>query len=133
MDNTPTSTNAPTAAPVTPLPASNTATDGMTAATPKAGATTGSNSTGPSDAATGAAPIIDRLLKSASSSAHDAVASVTAKVGSLSDDLQGGGSDTRDEWIEAARDAIRQHPFAAVASAIVIGAALLSLNRSRTD
>jgi hypothetical protein len=41
--------------------------------------------------------------------------------------------DKRDEWIESARDAIRQHPFAAVAGALVIGAALLSLRSSRDD
>ena len=131
MDNTTSSTHSPAAAPVTPFPA-----NGATKpTTPNAGADT--NSTAPVDAATAAAaPIVDRLLKRATSSAHDAVDSVAAKVGSIADGLQGGVSkvgDTRDEWIESARDAIRQHPFAAVAGALVIGAALLSLNSSRRD
>jgi ElaB/YqjD/DUF883 family membrane-anchored ribosome-binding protein len=133
MDNTTTPTNAPTAAPVMPFPASNTATGGTKATAPNAEAGTGSNSTGRADAATAAAPIVDRLLKHATSSAHDAVDSVAAKVGSIADGLQGGVSETRDEWIESARDAIRQHPFAAIAGAVVIGAALLSLRSSRRD
>ena len=131
MDNTTSSTNAPAATPVTPFPASNVASGDTQATTPA-----DTNSTGPADAAAAAAPIVDRLLKRATSSAHDAVDSVAAKVGSIADGLQGGVSkvgDTRDEWIESARDAIRQHPFAAVAGALVIGAALLSLNSSRRD
>ena len=130
MDNTTSSTNAPTAAPVTPFPASNAANGGTKPAPVNAGADTGSN------AADAAAPIVDRLLKRATSSAHDAVDSVAAKVSSIADGLQGGVSkvgDTRDEWIESARDVIREHPFAAVAGALVIGAALLSLNSSRRD
>ena len=131
MDNTTSSTNPPATSPGTPFPASNAA-NGETKPTP-ANADTRSN---PTDAAAAAAPIVDRLLKRATSSAHDAVDSVAAKVGSIADGLQGGVSrvgDTRDEWIESARDAIRQHPFAAVAGALVIGAALLSLNSSRRD
>ena len=131
MDNTTTPSNAPAATPVTPFPASNAASGGTPATTP-----TDTNSTRPADAAAAAAPIVDRLLKRATSSAHDAVDSVAAKVGSIADGLQGGVSkvgDTRDEWIESARDAIRQHPFAAVAGALVIGAALLSLNPSRRN
>jgi hypothetical protein len=131
MDNTTSSTNAPAAAPVTPFPASNAANGGTNTATPA-----DTNSTGAADAAAAAAPIVDRLLKRATSGAHDAVDSIAAKVGSIADGLQGGASrvgDTRDEWIESARDAIRQHPFAAVAGALVIGAALLSLNASRRD
>ena len=134
MDNTTSSTNAPAAAPVTPFPASNAANSGTKPTTPNAGADT--SSTTPADAAAAAAPIVDRLLKRATSSAHDAVDSVAAKVSSIADGLQGGVSkvgDTRDEWIESARDAIRQHPFAAIAGALVIGAALLSLNSSRRD
>ena len=118
MDNTPSpTTNSPTA---TPLPA---ASNG----TAPAGANTGK----PADAA---APIVDRLIKRAASSAHDAVDSVAAKVSSLTDGLQGGVDkvgDTRDEWIASAREAIRQHPFAAIAGALVVGAALLSLSSSR--
>lgn len=69
-------------------------------------------------------------------STHDAVGSVAAKVSSVTDGLQGSVDkvgDTRDEWLESARDAIRQHPFAAVASALVIGATLLSLRSSRDN
>ena len=127
MDNTTTPSNAPAATPGTPFPASG----GTPTTTP-----TDTNSTRPADAAAAAAPIVDRLLKRATSSAHDAVDSVAAKVGSIADGLQGGVSkvgDTRDEWIESARDAIRQHPFAAVAGALVIGAALLSLSSSRRN
>ena len=133
MDNTTTPTNAPAAAPGTPFPASNAANGATNTATPTAAS---SNSTAPGDATAAVAPIVDRLLKRATSSAHDAVDSVAAKVGSIADGLQGGVSkvgDTRDEWIESARDAIRQHPFAAIAGALVIGAALLSLNSSRRD
>ena len=121
MDNTTsTTTNAPTATPTTPFPAA-------------------SNGTAPASTDTGkpadtAAPIVDRLIKRATSSAHDAVDSVAAKVSSLTDGLQGGVDkvgDTRDEWIASAREAIRQHPFAAIAGALVVGAALLSLSSSR--
>ena len=82
------------------------------------------------------APLADGLIKRVTQSAHDAVDSMAAKVSSVTDGLQGGVDkvgDTRDEWIESARDAIRQHPFAAVAGALVIGAALLSLSSSRRD
>ena len=78
----------------------------------------------------------DSVIRRVTRSAHDAVDSVSAKVSSVTEDLQGGidkVGDTRDAWIESARDAIRQHPFAAVAGALVIGAALLSLRSSRAD
>jgi ElaB/YqjD/DUF883 family membrane-anchored ribosome-binding protein len=83
-----------------------------------------------------AAPVVDSLIKRVAQSAHDAVDSVAAKVSSVTDGLQGQVDkvgDTRDEWIESARDTIRQHPFAAVAGAALIGAALLSLRSSRRD
>jgi ElaB/YqjD/DUF883 family membrane-anchored ribosome-binding protein len=86
--------------------------------------------------AAGAAPVVDGLIKRVTQSAHDAVDNVAAKVTAVTDNLQGGVDkvgDTRDEWIEAARDAIRQHPFAAVAGAVLIGAALISLRSSRQD
>ncbi len=130
MDNTtsPTSTtNGPASAPVTPFPASS----GAKPASTSDASDTSATATKPADA-----PAVDRLIKRVTSSAHDAVDSVAAKVSSVADGLQGGVSkvgDTRDEWIESARDAIRQHPFAAVAGALVIGAALLSLNSSRRD
>ncbi len=137
MDNTTSpnsTTNAPSNAPVTPFPASSGASG--TARPADANKPDGATATQPADAAAAAAPVVDRLIKRVTSSAHDAVDSVAAKVSSLTDGLQGGVSkvgDTRDEWIESARDAIRQHPFAAVAGALVIGAALLSLSSSRRD
>lgn len=82
------------------------------------------------------APIIDSLIKRVTQSAHAAVDGVAAKVSSVTGGLQGGlgkAGDTRDEWMEATRDAIRQHPIAAVAGAVLIGAALLSLRSSRKD
>jgi hypothetical protein len=81
-----------------------------------------------------ATPVVDGLIKRVTQSAHEAVDSAAARVSSVADGLQGGVDkvgETRDEWIESARDAIRQHPLAAVASALVIGAALLSLRSSR--
>ena len=83
-----------------------------------------------------AAPVGDGLIKRVTQGAHDAVDDFAAKVSSLTDGLQGGidkVGDTRDEWIASARDAIRQHPFAAVAGALVVGAALLSLRSSRDN
>jgi hypothetical protein len=142
MDNTTSSqniANGRTAAPVTPFPAG----DGNGGSTSSAAANTNgdaaASNTPPADtadAAAAAAPIVDRLIKRATSSAHSAVDSVAAKVTSLTGGLQDGVSragDTRDEWLESARDAIREHPFAAVAGALVIGAALLSLNSSRRN
>ena len=68
--------------------------------------------------------------------AASVVDGVAAKVSSVTDGLKGGVDkvgDTRDEWIESAREVIRQHPFAAVAGALVIGAALPSLRSARAD
>ena len=125
MDNTTSPTAAPTGA--TPFP-----TD---AAKPAPADNASDSAVKPADAKP-AAPVIDGLIKRVTQSAHDAVDGVAAKVSSLSDGLQGGVDkvgDTRDEWIASARDAIRQHPFAAVAGALVIGAALLSLRSSRDN
>lgn len=141
MDNTTasTTTNPSSNAPATPFPVSSG--DTGSAKQPAATASSGdsnSNSTASkvADAAAAAVPVMDRLIKQATSSAHDAIDSLSSKASSLADGLQGGVSkagDTRDEWLEAARDAIRQHPFATVAGALVIGAALLSLRSSRRD
>jgi len=130
MDNTtsPPTTNPGTSSGATPFP---------TEATKPATAVSANNDAAvanPADAKA-AAPIVDGLIKRVTQTAHDAVDSVAAKVSAVTDGLRGGVDkvgDTRDEWIESARDAIRQHPFAAVASALVIGAALLSL-RSSSD
>lgn len=126
--------NATIASPATPFPASGDADDAARRNAPAN--QQDASATKASDAAASAAPIVDRLIKRAASSAHDAVDSVAAKVSSLSDGLQDGvahAGDTRDEWVEAARDAIREHPFATVAGALVIGAALVSLISSRRD
>jgi ElaB/YqjD/DUF883 family membrane-anchored ribosome-binding protein len=126
--------NAAIASPATPFPSFGDANDG---ARPNASVNQqDASAMKASDAAAAAAPIVDRLIKRATSSAHQAVDNVAAKVSSLTDGLQDGvahAGDTRDEWVEAARDAIREHPFATVAGALVIGAALLSLISSRRD
>ena len=123
MDDTtsPTSTTPATASGATPFP-----TDTVKPAT--------APSNDASAGAKAAAPLVDGLIKRVTQSAHDAIDGLAAKATSVTDGLQGGvdkASDTRDEWVESARDAIRQHPFAAVAGALVIGAALLSLRSSR--
>lgn len=140
MENTisPNTVNSAIASTATPFPASGDANDSARTAasgsSQDASASTGS--TKPTGAAAAAVPIVDRIIRRATSSAHGAVDSVAAKVNSLTDGLQDGAAkagDTRDEWLEAARDAIRQHPLATVAGALVVGAALLSLVSSRRD
>ncbi len=87
-----------------------------------------------SGAAASAAPVVEGLLKRVTQTAHEAVDGVAAKISSTVDGLQGGVSkvgDTRDEWVESAREAIRQHPFAAIGTAVLIGLALRSLTSSR--
>jgi ElaB/YqjD/DUF883 family membrane-anchored ribosome-binding protein len=141
MDNTtsPTKSNTAQNAPATPFPVSNgdgSAKTAVAGAAEQAGATATKAVDAAADAAAAAAPVMDRLIKQATTSAHDAIDSLSSKASSLAGGLQGGvdkASDTRDEWIESARDAIRQHPFATVAGALVIGAALLSLRSSRRD
>ena len=146
MDNTssPTKTDSPSATPATPFPVSNGDASGAKPTSAGAGASGDSNSNSSSsstadkvaDAAAAAVPVLDRLIKQATTGAHDAIDRLSSKASSIADGLQGGVSkagDTRDEWIESARDAIRQHPFATVAGALVIGAALLSLRSSRRD
>ena len=81
-----------------------------------------------------AAPQTDSLLKRMTQRAHDAVDSVSERIGSAVDGVQGGvakAGDTRDEWVESAREAIRQHPFAAIGTAVLVGLALRSLTSSR--
>ena len=117
-----------TSKPATPFPVA----DGARPAT--AGPTGDTLAGAARAAASEAAPAVDGLIQRATRSAHAAVDSVADKVSSVADGLRGrvdNAGDARDEWIESARDAIRQHPFAAVAGALVIGAALLSLRSSR--
>jgi hypothetical protein len=129
MDNTTSSTtaNPSTASGSTPFPSDSTQPATTDTPTTKA-------ADAKADSTKAATPIVDSLIKRVTQGAHDAVDSVAAKVASVTDGLQGGVDkvgDTRDEWIESARDAIRQHPFAAIAGALVVGAALLSLRSSR--
>ena len=87
-----------------------------------------------SGGAASAAPVVEGLLKRVTQTAHEAVDGVAAKISSTVDGIQGGVSkvgDTRDEWVESAREAIRQHPFAAIGTAVLIGLALRSLASSR--
>ena len=118
--------------PATPFPVADGAKPNATASSGDTRASEGAPAATPATAA----PIVDGLIQRATRSAHAAVDSVAGKVSSVADGLRDrvdGAGDTRDEWIESARDAIRQHPFAAVAGALVIGAALLSLRSSRND
>ncbi|MEP6503812.1 MAG: hypothetical protein ABJD97_10795 [Betaproteobacteria bacterium] len=118
MDNATSSTTTPPFANAAP-----------TANTPSTDATAASTSE-----ASLAAPLVDSLLKRVTQGAHDAVDNLAAKVSSTVDGLQGGVSkvtDTRDEWVGSVRDAIRAHPFATVAGALIVGAALLSLTSRR--
>jgi len=76
----------------------------------------------------------ERLIQRATTGAHGAVEGAWAKAGELAGGLQGGAgrlTEKRDEWIESAREAIRQHPFAAIGTAVLIGLALRSLSSSR--
>lgn len=140
MDNittSPAKTN-PSATPATPFPVSN---GDSGAAKPAAPANSGTpsasgdaNPTTAKVADAAAVPVLDRLIKQATTGAHDAIDGFSSKAAALAGGLQGSVSkagDTRDEWIESARDAIRQHPFATVAGALLVGAALLSLSSSR--
>jgi ElaB/YqjD/DUF883 family membrane-anchored ribosome-binding protein len=118
--------------------ASNTASKPFPVAGQTPAATSNTPATGKQASDTGsaasAAPVVEGLLKRVTQTAHDAVDGVAAKISSTVDGIQGGVSkvgDTRDEWIESAREAIRQHPFAAVGTAVLIGLALRSLSSSR--
>jgi len=86
------------------------------------------------DPAATAAPAAHNLLDRVTQRAHEAVDGVSSRISSTLDSLQGGVSnvgDTRDEWVESAREAIRQHPFAALGGAVLIGLALRSLMTTR--
>jgi hypothetical protein len=122
-------TTIPNASAATPLPA------GGDASRPPE-TTPPAPDSGSAASAAAAAPMIDRLIERTTRGAHDAVDSVAAKVTSLSAGLKSGASKPADlgaEWAEAARDAVRRHPLASVAGALVVGAALLSLMSSRRD
>ena len=79
------------------------------------------------------APVIDGVQAKVDGVRH-AVDSARDTVANGQQSLQDGVDklvDTKDEWIGAARTAIREHPFAAVATALLIGAAYVSLGSSR--
>jgi len=79
------------------------------------------------------APVIDGVQAKVDS-VKQAVDSAKDTVANSKQSLQDGVhklADTKDEWIDAARTAIREHPFAAVATALLIGAAYVSLGSSK--
>ena len=85
-------------------------------------------------AAAAAAPAVHSLLDRVTQRAHEAVDGVSSRLSSTLDGLQGGVSgigDTRDEWVESAREAVRQHSFAAIGGVVLVGLALYSLLSSR--
>lgn len=126
----------------TPSYTTNEAASGETTPFPVAGQAAGTTTRGPADearghdpvAATSAAPAVHSLLDRVTRRAHAAVDGVSSRLSSTLDGLQGGVSnagDTRDEWMESAREAVRQHPLAAIGGAVLVGLALHSLMSSR--
>jgi hypothetical protein len=81
------------------------------------------------DDATAASPV-QHLFKRVVDGAHDTVDGAAAKVAPVVDGIAK-VSDTRSEWVGAARDVIREHPFTAIAGALLVGAAYISLTGSR--
>jgi hypothetical protein len=85
-------------------------------------------------AAAAAVPVVDSLLKRMTERAHAAIDGVADRLSSTVEGVQGGveqAGQARDEWLEAAREAIRQHPLAAVAGAALVGLAVYSLASPR--
>jgi ElaB/YqjD/DUF883 family membrane-anchored ribosome-binding protein len=123
-----TTTNEAATGEATPFPVS-----GQAAGATGSGAADEARDHDPS-AAAAAAPAAHRLLDRVTQRAHEAVDGVSSRISSTLDGLQGGVSsvgDTRDEWLESAREAVRQHPFAAIGGAVLVGLALHSLMSSR--
>ena len=86
--------------------------------------------------AASASPVVDSLIKRVTQRAHDAVDGVADRLSSTVEGLQGGVSkagESRDEWIDSAREAIRQHPFAAIGTAVLVGLAWRSLTSSSRE
>ena len=77
-----------------------------------------------------AASPVQQLFKRVVDGAHDTVDGAAAKVAPVVDGIAK-VSDTRNEWVGAARDVIREHPFTAIAGALLVGAAYVSLTGSR--
>lgn len=80
-------------------------------------------------------PAGGETLARAAQGAHRAVDATVAKVAPIVDGVHDkvesvkGAVSTADEWIVAAREAIKANPFAAIAGAALIGAAYMSLKR----
>jgi ElaB/YqjD/DUF883 family membrane-anchored ribosome-binding protein len=132
MDDTNQLASKPSAAEATPLPNS---TSG--AQRPAGGETLARVVQGTHAAVDGAAakvaPVIDGVQAKVDS-VRQAVDSARDTVANSKQSLQDGVDklvDSKDEWLGAARTAIRAHPFAAVATALLIGAAWASLGSSR--
>mgnify|MGYP003947028185 CR=1 FL=1 len=86
------------------------------------------------DAAASAVPVVDSLLKRVTRRAHAAIDGVADRLSSTMEGVQDGvahAGESRDEWLESAREAIRQHPIAAVAGALLVGVAVHSLASPR--
>ena len=82
----------------------------------------------------GGTPFLARLIQRARDGAHEAVDTVADSLSAKADGVQGGVSkvtDTKDEWVGAARDVIREHPFATIAGALLVGAAVVALRSGR--
>lgn len=126
--NPSTTTNEAASGEATPFPVS-----GQAASATAGGAADAARRHDPS-AAAAAAPAVHNLLDRVTQRAHEAVDGVSSRISSTLDGLQGGVSsvgDTRDEWMESAREAVRQHPFAAIGGAVLVGLALHSLMSTR--
>lgn len=77
---------------------------------------------------------VDQLIRRATQGAHDAVDAVASKLDSTVEGARDGVAkvtETPEEWMASAREAIRRHPFAAVGVALLVGAAVLGARSSR--
>jgi hypothetical protein len=84
---------------------------------------------GGADAST-ARQFVDRAARSA----HGVIDAVASKVGAAVEGVGNGKAkiaDSRDAWLGAARDAVRERPLAAIGIALLVGAAVLSLRSTR--
>lgn len=106
---------------------------------------TGQASNGASNSSLGAQrPAGGETLARAAQGAHQAVDATVAKVAPVIDGVQervdaakgaaatakdalANAKDSADEWLSAARDTVRAHPLAAIAGALLVGAAYNSL------
>jgi hypothetical protein len=80
------------------------------------------------------APVADDLATRARQVTHDVMDKGAARLSSATQRVQTGTSkaaETGDAWAASARDAIRRHPLAAVAGALLVGAAATIAAASR--